>query len=465
MNTPPRSLTAFRVEPATLRLLLVVALPMIISQGAYAVMTFTDRYFMSLVSPLSMSASMGGGLAGFLCLSLFIGVLSYGNALVARAFGAGQIVQCPQVAFHGFLLMLGSLPLLAILAFWVGKLFLVMGHPPAQRFLEEQYFYTVIWCAPFVLLNVCVGAYFCGIGQMRKVMIADLLGMLINIPLSYCLIFGEYGMPSLGIVGAALGTVIGTACTGLVFVAFYFEARHRRAFAVMQSFVFDRQIFSRYLSLGIPSGLEIFLNIAAFNLFLLLFQSYGVTEGAAATIVFNWHILALVPMLGLNIAMISLVGRALGADDRRQTQAVIRAGFAVGLSYACLLLVLFLCFRNALVDVFMAAALANTAISELAADLMIGLAAYVLADAVIIVAGGTLRGAGDTRWIMLCSVSLYWVMLMLQFLIIKVWVLDPRISFALFVLLIISIAMAFLWRLKSGRWYRPVAATAASYSQ
>ena len=57
---------------------------MVISQGAFAVMIFTDRFFMSQVSPTHMAASLGGGVASFFCMSLFISVLSYTNALVAQ---------------------------------------------------------------------------------------------------------------------------------------------------------------------------------------------------------------------------------------------------------------------------------------------------------------------------------------------------------------------------------------------
>ena len=417
-------------------------------------MIFTDRYFMSLIDPLHMSASMGGGVASYFCLSLFIGVLSYGNALVAQYLGAGQHHVCARVLSQGILLMLCSLPMFAIAVFWVGKLFAVMGHPPEQLSLEVDYFQTIVWAAPFIFSNVCIGAYFCGIGQTHRVMVADILGVCVNVPLSYCLIFGKLGFPEMGITGAALGTVIGTGLSLLLFLCFYFEPKHRTQFSVMQSFVFDRTIFKRYVYFGFPSGLEIFLNVAAFNLFLLFFQSYGIHQGAAATIVFNWHTLAFVPMLGLNIGIISLVGRAIGANDRVQIGEVIRAGFLVGLGYASLLLLVFVLYRMPLVDVFMTSAIADPIIRDLAGDLMIGLAAYVLADALIIVVGGVLRGAGDTRWLMFCSVGLYWLMLAMQFVVIKVWMLSPRLSFALFVLLILVAAIAFLWRLRSGRWYK-----------
>ncbi len=75
--------TADRPDKSTARELLDLALPMVVSQGSYAVMVFCDRLFMSLIGPEYMSATMGGGVAAFFSMSLFLGVMSYANALVA----------------------------------------------------------------------------------------------------------------------------------------------------------------------------------------------------------------------------------------------------------------------------------------------------------------------------------------------------------------------------------------------
>ena len=75
-----------------------------------------------------------------------------------------------------------------------------------------------------------------------------------------------------------------------------------------------------------------------------------------------------------------------------------------------------------------------------------------MADAIIQVAGGVLRGAGDTRWVMLTSTALHWVMLVIQYLVIRVWDFGPKASWLVFCLLIVAIAVAFVLRLLSGRW-------------
>ena len=153
----------------------------------------------------------------------------------------------------------------------------------------------------FTLSKICIASYFSGIGRTKVVMIADVLGMMMNIPLSYVLIFGKLGFPTLGIAGAALGTFISSAFALLLFTLFYLQRENREKYQVLSSFKLDKPILQRYVRLGFPSGLELFLNIAAFNLFLLMFQSYGVAEGASAAIVFNWDILSFVGPSNISI--------------------------------------------------------------------------------------------------------------------------------------------------------------------
>lgn len=442
---------------STTRELLTLAYPMVISQGAFAVMIFTDRFFMSLVSPTHMAASLGGGVASFFCMSLFIGVLSYTNALVAQYFGSKELDKCPRVVTQGLVLTAGFAPILVLLGYLIRDMFLIMGHTAELAALETQYFLILIWGASFALLKTCLASYFTGIGETRVVMIADTLGVALNIPLSYVLIFGAAGIPEMGIVGAAYGTIISTIFSLGIFLLFYFERTHRKKFSVDESFRFDTGILARFVRLGFPSGIEMFLNVAAFNLFLLMFQSYGVAEAASAAIVFNWDILSFVPMIGLNVAIISLVGRFIGAEDMSGLREVIKAGFTMGLIYSAILAVIFLIFRAPLVDVFVEPGPDYEAIMTLGVFMMVGLASYVMADATILIAGGVLRGAGDTKWLMWVSIILHWLMLLVQYLVIHVWQMGPKVSWIVFVILVLMIGAAYVGRLIGPKWRTPEA--------
>ncbi len=435
--------------------LLRLALPMVVSQGAFAVMIFTDRYFMSQIDPVHMAASLGGGVASFFSFCFFVGLFSYANALAAQYLGSGELEKCPKVVTQGMIMTVMSLPFLTLITFLVAGIFEGMGHEPEQVELERTYYLILMSGVLVTLAKICISSYFAGIGRTHVVMICDLFGLLINIPLCYAMVFGKLGFPALGIVGAGVSTVVATVLAFGLFVAFYFRKEHRDKFGVQRSFSLDTKILRRFWRLGFPSGLELFLNVAAFNLFLLMFQSYGVAEGAAAAIVFNWDILSFIPMIGLNVGVMSLIGRFVGARDMARANEVMTAAFVVALAYSAVLAVLYITLRYPLVEVFAPPSGDFTAIRELSAFMMIGLSSYVMADAVILVSGGVLRGAGDTRWLMVASVSLHWAMLVAQFLIIRVFEFSPKVSWMAFVVLVLAIALVYALRLRGGRWRDP----------
>jgi len=445
----------WQFNPQTLSVLLQMALPMVVSQGAFALMIFTDRWFMAQISPTHMAAALGGGVAWYFSISLPNGILAYATALVAQYMGAGEDGKCSKVITQGLILSVACMPIFFVLAF-IGKgMFAAMEHDPAQVVEEETYYVIMTLAGSLMMARTCLSCFFSGIGQTRTVMICDVAGVLFNIPLTWMLVFGQLGLPALGIAGAAFGSVASMVFTMTLYLAFYLAKDKREKFFIGDSLVFDAGISRRYIRLGFPSGMEMFLNIAAFNLFLLMFQSYGIPEAASATIVFNWDILSFVPLLGLNIAIMSMIGRFVGAGDMTKTNEVTSAGCILGIGYSTFLFIFFILFRNQLVEIFIFYEDQAEEIRSLARFMMIGLSCYVLLEGILQVASGVLRGAGDTRWIMFASVSLHWAMLVAQFFIIKVLDFGPRVSWMGFVLMILGICAVFVSRLRSNKWRDP----------
>lgn len=439
----------------TLIKLALLALPMVVSQGALAMMMFADRFFLSRISPVHVAASLGGGVSFWVCLCFFNGIAAYANAMVAQYFGRREMHSCPRVVTQGVLFSIAAQPFLLLLAWPMLSSFAWMGHAPEQVALEKPYFLTFVFAGVIFLIKTVFASYFSGIGRTRVVMIADVIGVLLNIPLSYVLIFGLFGLPELGIVGAALGTVVAAVLTIAIYLLFYFNAIHARRFKVWESFTFLPGMMRRYLRLGMPSGLEVLIGMGTFNVFLLLFQSYGVAEGAAMAIVFNWDMLSFVPLMGLNIALMSMTGRAVGAADMSKTNEVIAAGFLIGAGYAGLMGVIFISLRVTLLSLFATPGQDFSAILEIGAPMMIGMATYVVADALLLVSSGVLRGAGDTRWLMIASVIIHVAMLVAQILVIVVWELGPLVSWWVFVTTLIVNALIYLWRVVGTRWRAP----------
>jgi MATE family multidrug resistance protein len=429
-----------------------LALPMVVSQGALAMMFFADRFFLSRLSPVHVAASLGGGVAFWVCLCFFNGIAAYGNALVAQHYGRKELHRCPQVLTQGVILSVVAQPALLLLAWPMRYSFEWMGHAPEQVALEQTYFMTMVAGGVLFLIKTVFASYFSGTGHTRVVMIADVIGVLLNIPLTYALVFGRFGLPSLGIAGAALATVAAAALTIGVYLLFYLNAIHARRFAVRDSLLYVPGIMRRYVRLGLPSGFELFIGMGTFNVFLLLFQSYGIAEGAAMAIVFNWDMVSFVPLMGLSIAVMSMTGRFVGAGDMARSNEVITAGFLLGATYSGTLAALFVIYREALLSVFATPGSDFTPILAVGAPMMVGMATYAVADAVILVSSGVLRGAGDTRWLMLTSVTIHVIMLAIQLLVILVLNLGPLHSWWVFVFMLLTKAGICLARVLGGRW-------------
>lgn len=443
------------LDKKTFRELAHLALPMVVSQGAWAVMVFTDRLFLSQIDAANIAAALGGGVAFFVSVALFSGVLAYANALVAQYYGSGQRHRCPQVVTQGVYMAIACIPLLLLVAWFMADLFSIMGHEPRQVVLESRYYHVLMAGSVFHLIKVCLASYFAGISRAKVVMVADLVGIVVNVPLTYALIFGVAGFPQLGITGAALGTVFSIVFTLGVYGLFYFHAEHREKFQVMHSFKWHGGVARRYLRLGFPSGIETLIGAATFNLFLLMFQSYGVAEGAAMAIVFNWDILSYVPIIGLSIAVMTMTGQFVGAGDLTRANQLMRAGFTMAMLYSGTLAVCFLVWKVELVNVFSTSDPEFQQVLALGVQMMTGMASYLMADAVILIAGGILRGAGDTRWLMIASISLHVVMVVAQYYVIMVYKLSPMNSWWCFVAMIGSLAAVYFWRLLRGRWRDP----------
>ncbi len=447
--------TRLHFDSSTLLALLRMSIPMVISQGAFAIMIFTDRYFLAQLGPAHMAAALGGGAACYFSYSLFSGVIAYANALVSQYRGAREPDKCSKVVTQGMLLSTACILPLVVITLLVRNIFSAMEHSAEQAALELTYYDIMMLCTFPTLVKACLASYFSGLGQTRTVMICDMLGILFNIPLAYGLIFGAFGLPALGMAGAGWATVISSVVAVALYLVPYFARGNRQRFRVAESFVFDAGIMRRYLRLGFPSGVELFLNMAAFNLFLLMFQSYGLAAAAAATIVFNWDLLSFVPLLGLNIAVMSLAGHAVGSGDLSRINAVTTSGYVLGIGYSVFLATTYVIFRDPLVDIFIVQATEAEAIRALARFMMVGLSCYVLAEGVLQVIAGVLRGAGDTRWIMVASVSLHWAMLGSQFVLIRLLGYGPEVSWIGFVVMILMITVVFGYRLLGNRWRDP----------
>ena len=434
---------------------LAIALPMVASQACDTVMIFTDRLFLSRLSPELMSAALGGGLTAFVLMTFFFGLIGYTTALVAQYLGAGKKDSCAVVVTQAFLIAFIAYPVIILCKPLAYRLFVFMGVVPQQRIPQMMYFTILLYGAIFSLFRGCLSSFFSGIGRTRIVMAASLVGMAVNIVMNYILIFGKCGLPALGISGAAYGTIIGNISGMAILACVYFSRRITGEFGVRKAFRVNGAIMKQLIRFGSPAGVEMFLNLLAFNIMILAFHGRGSVTATAATIMFNWDLVSFVPLIGIEIAITSLVGRYMGAGNPETAHHAAMAGIQVGLLYSFGILLLFTCIPHTLVSLFHP--MQPDVIYEQAVPLavfMIRMAAfYVLFDAMIVALIGALRGAGDTVWAMILMVGMHWSAATVAFITLHFWHMLPQTAW------VITISAVFLpfsgiiyGRYHSGKW-------------
>ena len=306
----------------------------------------------------------------------------------------------------------------------------------------------------FSLVRNCLSCFFSGIGKTRTVMVSALTAASINVCVNYILIFGKAGAPALGIRGAAYGTLFGSFCGLLVLAVVYLSNKQQREYGVFRSFRFDWAVMKKLWRFGYPPGLELFLNMLAFDILILNFHACGLVTAAAITIVFNWDMVSFIPLIGVHIGVTSLVGRCMGARLPDIAHRAAFSGLKLAWVYSFCTLVAFAVFPHPLVSVFRPAG-GDPIFAQAMPDavFMLRLAAlYVMADATILVFSGALRGAGDTFWAMCISVSLHWTLVLGQLILLRIWSLSPRWTWLFLCLTLLVFSGIFYLRYRSGKW-------------
>jgi len=440
--------------PGGIREMVAIALPMVVSSACETVMMFTDRLFLSRLGPEQMSAALSGGLSAFVMMTFFLGLTGYTTALVAQYLGSGRPDRCAVSVTQSLIIALLAYPIILAARPLAYLLFDRIDIPAAQLIPQIQYFNILLYGVLFGLLRNCLSCFFSGIGKTRIVMVAALTSMVVNVAANYVLIFGKLGLPAMGIQGAALGTIAGSVCGLAMLAAVYLGAENRLTYKVIAAFRYDGEIMKKLFRYGYPAGLEFFLNMLAFNILILLFCSQGLITATAITVVFNWDMVSFVPLIGVNIGVTSLVGRYMGAGLPDIAHRATLSGLKLAWLYSSCILVTFAVFPKTLAGVFLSPE--TTAdfdkVFPLAVSMVRLAALYVMADAMFIVFGGALRGAGDTFWAMCISVSLHWILVSVLYVLLKVYAVGAFGAWLAMCMIFMTFSMVFYLRYRGGKW-------------
>ena len=250
-----------------LRLLLLIAGPNVVSTAAQTIMSFVDYAIVSKLPNASaaQAATSCGGVIWFSVFSFLLGVMVCVTTTVSQSFGAKRPRDCSAYAWQGLWICMlfgaGSLALWPVLPWF----FNIIGHTPDVQAMEAEYTQIRLLSMGAAGATVALAQFFIGIHRPGVNAASAVAATVLNAVLTYCLVFGKCGLPAMGVAGAAWGTVIATCFRTLWLLAAMCFGRKAAEFHARRTWRIDADKMRRLIRVGWPSGLQFFLEIAAWE--------------------------------------------------------------------------------------------------------------------------------------------------------------------------------------------------------
>jgi len=441
-----------QLSARSLRTLLTLAWPVILARATQSVIGFCDALMVAPLGEDALAATTTGGLNFFAVIIFPMGTVFIVQSFTAQLRGRGELEAVPRYAFYGLILaaLSGVLGLLAIplLPWLLGQL----EYAPKVESLMFQYLaIRLLSVAPAIGVEA-LGNWYGGLGDTRPAMVAGVIAMLANLALCWLLIEPRWGLPGYGVAGSAAAGAIGTTL-GFVVIGRRF-VRDRRALASGPALQLRRSEFTRMLRFGVPNGVNWFLELGAFALFINLVVGHlGTTVLAAFNVVLQFNSLAFMPAFGLASAGAILVGESIGARAHDQVWPSVKLTLQVACTWMGTVALLYLGCGSLLLRWFQPPDVSIDRFGAVAAVMLVWSAAWQLFDAVGITISETLRAAGDTTWCMFARIVLGWAFFMpLAWVLVMVF--DGGVSAVMgsLVAYVCATALVLAARFASGKW-------------
>lgn len=394
---------------AEMRALMTLGLPLVGSAVAGFLIHMTDTIMLGWYDVVSLAAATIGTSYFF---NIFILGAGFGNAvlpLVAAAMAAGDEVRVRRATRMAFWLSLGFTLLTLPLLWWSEAVMLAIGQAPEVAAEAQAYLRIAMWgMFPWLAVNV-LRAYLSAQHLTAVQLWVTLAGVGLNAVVNYALIFGNWGMPELGIRGAAIASVIIQVGT-LVVLAVYAAWRLPEVRLFQRIWRSDPEAVRDVFRLGWPIGVTSVSESGLFMASAIMMGWIGTMELAAHGIALQLTALTFMFHVGMSQAATVRAGGAYGRRDRAELRQVGRAAIAVALGFGILVVITFVSFPGGLVGLFIDPAEPLRAdLIAVGATLMLMAALFQFADAGQIVALSLLRGVQDTKVPMWLAAVSYWV--------------------------------------------------------
>lgn len=392
-----------------------LAAPVMLGMLGHTFVSFVDNIMVGQLGTAELAAVSLGNSFMFIAMSLGIGFSTAITPLVAEADAAAQFKAGKSAFKHGLFLCTVLGLLLFLLVFFAKPLMYFMKQPVEVVELAIPYLDLVaISLIPLIVFQA-FKQFSDGLSMTRYPMYATILANIVNIVLNYLLIFGAFGFPKLGIVGAAYGTLVSRAIM-LWYLWFLLRKKEKsKAFVTqIKFFVLDKLMLRKLINLGAPSAMQMFFEVAIFTAAIWLSGLLGKNPQAANQIALNLSSMTFMVAMGLSVASMIRVGNQKGLHQYFELRRIAFSLFLLGTILAVGFCLIFLVFHNYLPRIYVdfddtVNYVDNMEVVKIASKLLIAAAIFQISDSIQVVVLGALRGLQDVMMPTLITFISYWL--------------------------------------------------------
>lgn len=292
-----------------------VTYPIFLGLLAQNVINVTDTAFLGRVGEVALGAAAMGGLLYICVYTIAFGFSVGSQILIARRNGEGNYRAVGPIMWQGTAFSFGmAVCLLLLMYFSAAPLIRLLITSDSIYGATYEFFTWRIWGFLFAFVNVMFRGLYIGITRTKVLTMNAVVMALVNVVLDYALVFGELGLPEMGVRGAALASVIAEASSLLFFLLYTYYKVDLKKYGLNRFGQFDLSMVLRILRISCFTMVQYFLSMAIWFVFFMALERLGQRQLAVANIVRSVYVVLLIPVQALSTTANTLVSNLIGAS-------------------------------------------------------------------------------------------------------------------------------------------------------
>ena len=377
--------------------------------------SFVDNIMVGQLGTAELAAVSLGNSFMFIAMSIGIGFSTAITPLIAEADASNNFKQAKSTYKHGLFLCTTLGILLFLLVFFSKPLMYLMQQPEEVVVLAIPYLNLVAFSLIPLVIFEAIKQFTDGMSMTKYPMYATLIANIINVVLNYLLIFGKFGFPEMGMVGAAYGTLVSRIIMVIyLWTLLRYKERSRKIVRNIKLFTLDFSMIKKIVNIGSLSAMQMFFEVAIFTSAIWLSGLLGKNSQAANQIALNLSSMTFMVAMGLSVASMIRVGNQKGLQNYKELRRIAFSIFLLGILLAVFFALLFFIFHKSLPNVYVdlndtANYKDNMEVLSIASNLLLAAAFFQISDSIQVVVLGALRGLQDVKIPTILTFISYWV--------------------------------------------------------